>query len=339
MRTGRGTYIIAEAGVNHNGSVEIAKRLIDAAKTCGADAVKFQTFKAEKLVTRSAEKAEYQKRAGGAGDSQFEMLKRLELVEDDFRLLLHHCTQVGIEFLSSPFDEESADLLDSLGMATFKIPSGEITNHPFLEHVARKGKPVILSTGMSTLGEVEEAVGILRACGAPRLTLLHCVTEYPAPYGEINLNAMITLRTAFGLEVGYSDHTPGIEIPLAAVALGASVIEKHFTLDNAMEGPDHRASLNPEDFSCMILSIRNVENSLGDGIKKPAPCELKNIGIARKSVVAREAIKAGEIVCRHMLTVKRPGYGIQPRDIEKIVGLRAYRSVAVDEALSWQHLK
>lgn len=338
MRTGRGTYIIAEAGVNHNGSVEIAKRLIDAAKTCGADAVKFQTFKAEKLVTRSAEKAEYQKRAGGAGDSQFEMLKRLELVEDDFRLLLHHCTQVGIEFLSSPFDEESADMLDSLGMATFKIPSGEITNHPFLEHVARKGKPVILSTGMSTLGEVEEAVGILCAGGAPRLTLLHCVTEYPAPYEEINLNAMLTLRAAFGLKVGYSDHTPGIEVPVAAVALGATVIEKHFTLDNTMDGPDHRASLDPDLFGLMVQAIRNVEQAMGDGIKRPAPCELKNAGIARKSVVAAATIEKGEIISLDKLTIKRPGYGIQPKDMGKLVGLRVNRTITKDEVLKWDSL-
>lgn len=338
MRTGRGTYIIAEAGVNHNGSVEIAKRLIDAAKTCGADAVKFQTFKAEKLVTRSAEKAEYQKRAGGAGDSQFEMLKRLELVEDDFRLLLHHCTQVGIEFLSSPFDEESADMLDSLGMATFKIPSGEITNHPFLEHVARKGKPVILSTGMSTLGEVEEAVGILCAGGAPRLTLLHCVTEYPAPYEEINLNAMLTLRAAFGLKVGYSDHTPGIEVPVAAVALGATVIEKHFTLDNTMDGPDHRASLDPDLFGLMVQAIRNVEQAMGDGIKRPATCELKNAGIARKSVVAAATIEKGEIISLDKLTIKRPGYGIQPKDMGKLVGLRVNRTITKDEVLKWDSL-
>lgn len=338
MRTGRGTYIIAEAGVNHNGSVEIAKRLIDAAKMGGADAVKFQTFKAEKLVTRSAEKAEYQKRAGGAGDSQFEMLKRLELVEDDFRLLLHHCIQVGIEFLSSPFDEESADMLDSLGMATFKIPSGEITNYPFLEHVARKGKPVILSTGMSTLGEVEEAVGILCAGGAPRLTLLHCVTEYPAPYEEINLNAMLTLRAAFGLEVGYSDHTPGIEVPVAAVALGATVIEKHFTLDNTMDGPDHGASLDPDLFGLMVQAIRNVEQAMGDGIKRPAPCELKNAGIARKSVVAAATIEKGEIISLDKLTIKRPGYGIQPKDMGKLVGLRVNRTITKDEVLKWDSL-
>lgn len=332
------TYIIAEAGVNHNGSLEIAIRLVDSAKFCGADAIKFQTFKTERLVTRSAEKAEYQKRTGSEGDSQFEMLKKLELGEDDFRVLINHCNQIGIEFLSSPFDEESADLLDSLGMATFKIPSGEITNHPFLMHVARKKKPVIISTGMSTLGEVEEAVGIFNTCEPTHVTLLHCVTEYPAPYGEINLNAMHTLREAFKLDVGYSDHTSGIEIPLAAVALGATVIEKHFTLDNAMEGPDHKASLNPDDFRQMVRLIRNVEKAIGDGIKRPAPCELKNIDIARKSIVAAETIKEGEIISQHKLTIKRPGYGIQPKDMNKLVGLQANRMIEKDEVIKWHYL-
>ncbi|WP_246166946.1 N-acetylneuraminate synthase [Oryzomonas japonica] len=332
------TYIIAEAGVNHNGSLEIAKELVDAARLCGADAVKFQTFKAEKLVTRSAAKADYQKRDATGGDSQFEMLKRLELKEGDFRELFAHCHRCGIEFMSSPFDEESADLLDSLGMSTFKVPSGEITNHPLLEHIARKGKPVILSTGMSTLGEVEEALGIFHACGNPCVTLLHCVTEYPAPYGEINLNAMLTLREAFRAAVGYSDHTPGIEIPLAAVSLGARVIEKHFTLDNAMEGPDHKASLNPADFMRMVQAIRNVEQAMGDGIKRPAPCELKNIDIARKSVVAAETIAEGEIISIDKLTVKRPGYGVQPKDMEKLVGLRVNKTIAKDDVLKWHYL-
>ena len=338
MSNEKRTYIIAEAGVNHNGSLDIAKRLVDSAKLCGADAVKFQTFKTERLVTRRAEKAQYQKRTSSGGDSQFEMLKKLELSEDNFRVLFDHCNRVGIEFLSSPFDEESADLLDSLGMATFKIPSGEITNHPLLKHVARMGKPVILSTGMSTLGEVEEAVEIFNTFGTPNLTLLHCVTEYPAPYGETNLNAMITLRTAFGLDVGYSDHTPGIEIPLAAVALGAIVIEKHYTLDNAMDGPDHRASLNPVDFGRMVLAIRNVDQAMGDGIKKPAPCELQNIRIARKSIVAAETIKKGGIISLDKLSIKRPGYGIQPKDIDKVVGLRLSRTISKDEVLTWDYL-
>ena len=338
MTNEKRTFIIAEAGVNHNGSLEIAKRLVDSAKLCGADAVKFQTFRTESLVTRGAAKAQYQKLTSSGGDSQFEMLKKLELSADNFRVLFDHCNKVGIEFLSSPFDEESADLLDSLGMATFKIPSGEITNHPLLKHIAQMGKPVILSTGMSTLGEVEEAVGIFNAQGTPHLTLLHCVTEYPAPYGETNLNAMITLRTAFGVDIGYSDHTPGIEIPLVAVALGAMVIEKHFTLDNEMDGPDHRASLNAADFGRMVLAIRNVEQAMGDGIKRPAPCELQNIGIARKSIVAAETIKKGEIISLDKLAIKRPGYGIQPRDIGKLVGLRLNRTILKDEVLTWDYL-
>ncbi len=338
MSRQRGAFIIAEAGVNHNGSREIAERLIDAAKSCGADAVKFQTFKAEKLVTRNAEKADYQKRSTGEGNSQFGMLKKLALGDEAFRKLFDHCDGRGIEFLSSPFDEESADLLESLGMATFKIPSGEITNHPFLKHVARKNKPVILSTGMCTLGEVEEAVEIFRAARVPRLILLHCVTEYPAPYDQINLSAMTTLRAAFGFEVGYSDHTLGIEIPVAAVALGATVIEKHLTLDNAMEGPDHRASLNPDDFRQMVQAIRIVEQSLGDGIKRPAPCELRNMAIARKSVVAATSIAEGEVITREKLTIKRPGHGIQPKELDKLVGLRARRGIAKDEVLSWHYL-
>ena len=332
------SLIIAEAGVNHNGSLEIAKRLVDAAKACGADAVKFQTFKTERLVTRKAEKAEYQKRFTGRADSQSEMLKRLELRDNDFGVLLDHCRFCGIQFLSSPFDEASADLLDSLGMETFKIPSGEITNHPFLKHVARKKRPVILSTGMCNLGDVEEAVEIFRAFDIPRLILLHCVTEYPAPYDQVNLSAMNTLRAAFGHEVGYSDHTPGIEIPVAAVSLGATVIEKHFTLDNTMDGPDHKASLNPDEFRHMVQAIRNVEQAIGDGIKRPAACELKNIGIARKSIVAAETIEAGEVITRGKLAVKRPGTGIQPKEIEKVIGLKAKTRIVEDEVLRWDCL-
>jgi N-acetylneuraminate synthase/N,N'-diacetyllegionaminate synthase len=338
MNPGKTTFIIAEAGVNHNGSLEIAERLVDTAKSCGADAVKFQTFKAEKLVTRHAEKADYQKRATSGGDSQFEMLQRLELGDAEFGKLVDHCRHRGIEFLSSPFDEDSADLLDSLGVTTFKIPSGEITNHPLLKHIARKRKPVILSTGMCTLGEVEEAVEIFRSAGTPRLILLHCVTEYPAPYRDINLSAMTTLRAAFGFDVGYSDHTLGIEIPVAAVALGAAVIEKHFTLDTAMEGPDHGASLNPADFQLMVQAIRNVEQSLGDGIKRPAPCELKNMEIARKSIVAAAQIAKGEVITREKLAIKRPGNGIQPKELDRLVGLRASRAIGKDEVLTWKDL-
>jgi N-acetylneuraminate synthase/N,N'-diacetyllegionaminate synthase len=223
-------------------------------------------------------------------------------------------------------------------MSTFKVPSGEITNHPFLKHIALKHKPVILSTGMSTLGEVEEAVEIFRGAGTPRLILLHCVTEYPAPYDQVNLSAMNTLRAAFGVEVGYSDHTPGIEIPVAAVSMGATVVEKHFTLDNTMEGPDHRASLNPDNFRSMVQAIRNVECAIGDGIKRPAPCELKNMGVARKSIVAAEPIAQGEVITRAKLTIKRPGLGISPKELEKLVGLKTNRTIEKDEVLKWQYL-
>lgn len=333
------TFVIAEAGVNHNGSLDTALRLVAAAKTCGADAIKFQTFKAEKLVTRGAEKAAYQKRQDGVGDSQFDMLRRLELKEADFATLMAACAGVGIEFLSSPFDEESADFLHSLGMRVFKIPSGEITNIPFLEHLAAKGKPVILSTGMCTLGDVEEAVSLLRSQGVPGITLLHCVTEYPAPIDEVNLLAMNTLRMAFQTEVGYSDHTPGVQIPIAAAALGATVIEKHFTLDTSMQGPDHKASLAPVDFRSMVEAIRSVERALGDGIKRPVPCELKNMIVARKSVVAAQTIDEGEVITREKLAVKRPGSGIPPRDLGRVVGLKASRPIPRDTVLTWQLLK
>lgn len=332
------TLIIAEAGVNHNGSLDIARRLVDAAKACGADAVKFQTFNAEKLASRSAEKAAYQKRTTPRDDSQLEMLRKLQLGENEFRDLVEHCRGCGIEFLSSPFDEQSADLLDSLGMETFKIPSGEITNHPFLTHVARKRRAVILSTGMCNLGDVEEAVEIFRVFDVPRLILLHCVTEYPAPYDQINLSAMNTLRAAFGLEVGYSDHSPGIEIPVAAVSLEAMVIEKHFTLDKTMEGPDHKASVNPDEFRRMVEAIRNVEQAIGDGIKRPAACELKNMGVARKSLVAAETIEAGEVITSDKLTVKRPGTGIQPKEMEKVIGLTAKTRIEEDDVLRWDCL-
>jgi N-acetylneuraminate synthase/N,N'-diacetyllegionaminate synthase len=329
------TFVIAEVGVNHNGSRDIAERLVDAAKSCGADAVKFQTFRAEKLVTRDAAKAEYQSRTAGGEGTQFAMLEKLELGDSDFRALFDRCNGHGIEFLSSPFDEESADLLESLGVRTFKIPSGEITNFPFLEHVARKKKAVIMSTGMCTLEEVRDAVEIFRRAQTPRLTLLHCVTEYPAPCDEVNLRAMSTLRDAFGCEVGYSDHTLGIEIPVAAVALGATVIEKHFTLDTGMEGPDHKASLNPEDFRSLVRAIRNVEQSLGDGVKRPAACELKNMAVARKSIVAAQPIAKGEVITREKLAIKRPGNGIPPKELGKLLGQRASRAIAADEVLNW----
>lgn len=331
-------FIIAEAGVNHNGSLDLALRLIDAAKASGADAVKFQTFRADLLATRSAQKAPYQERTTASGESQFEMLKRLELDASAHQRLLDHSRQAGIQFLSSPFDMQSADLLAALGVPLFKVPSGEITNLPFLEHLARKGRPLILSTGMSTLGEVEEAVRVIQSAGSQQLTLLHCVTEYPAPYPEVNLRAMQTLKTAFGLPVGYSDHTPGIDIAIAAAALGAEVIEKHFTLDRSLPGPDHAASLEPGELQHMVAAIRNVEAALGTGIKAPAPCELPNLAVARKSVVAARSLPAGHQLATGDLDIKRPGNGIAPKLLPALIGRTLRSGVAKDEIINWNHL-
>jgi N-acetylneuraminate synthase/N,N'-diacetyllegionaminate synthase len=331
-------FIIAEAGVNHDGSVDVALRLVETAKACGADAVKFQSFRADRIVTRSAAKAVYQERTTAGTESHFEMLKRLELSADAHRRLIDHCREVKIEFLSSPFDEESVDLLDAMGISQFKVPSGEITNLPLLQHIARKRRPVILSTGMATLGEVEEAVHALHAAGAAQITLLHCVTEYPAPYAEINLRAMLTLKAAFGLPVGYSDHTDGVEVAIAAVALGAEVIEKHFTLDRALPGPDHAASLEPAELTQMVAAIRNVESALGNGIKVPAPCERQNILVARKSVVAAHDLPIGRRLRAEDLTIKRPGTGISPKFLQALIGRTLRTSVKEDEVINWNHL-
>jgi N,N'-diacetyllegionaminate synthase len=338
MKKRRGTYIIAEAGVNHNGSVEIAKKLVEEAKKAGANAVKFQTFKADKLASRFAAKAEYQKVTTASDESQIDMIRKLELSESDHVELIDLCGKKKIDFLSSPFDEESADLLDQLGVPAFKIPSGEITNHPFLEHIARKKKPMILSTGMSSLEEVQEAVAVIFSTGNAALTLLHCVTEYPAPVEETNLRAMITMKETFGLPVGYSDHTPGIEVAVAAVALGAQVIEKHFTVDRTMPGPDHRASLEPAELREMVRAIRNVEKAMGNGKKGPARCEVKNMTVARKSIVALKPISAQEVISREKVGIKRPGNGIQPKDLEKIIGLKAKRNIGQDEVIAWKDL-
>jgi N,N'-diacetyllegionaminate synthase len=331
-------FIIAEAGVNHNGSLELAIELIKAAKACGADAVKFQTFRAEHLATRTAQKAKYQKRTTAREESQLNMLRRLQLGERAHRSLLEICRKSKIQFLSSPFDDESADLLAKIGLPIFKIPSGEITNLPFLRHIARKKKPMILSTGMSTLGEVEEAIHAIKMEGACELSLLHCVTEYPAPYNQINLRAMETLRQAFGLPVGYSDHTPGIEVAVAAVALGAVIIEKHLTLDQSLPGPDHKASLEPQQFSRMVQSIRNVSVALGDGIKRPAPCEIPNMTVARKSVVAARDLDSGHKIAAVDLLVKRPGNGIPPKQIPLVIGRRVRKAVSQDELITWKAL-
>jgi N,N'-diacetyllegionaminate synthase len=325
-------YIIAEAGVNHNGSLDMALQLVDAAESAGADAVKFQTFRAENLATSSAHKAAYQERTTSGSESQFDMLKRLELDIEAHRRIVEHCSKVGIEFLSSPFDMESADLLEGMKIRLYKIPSGEITNFPYLRHVASKGKPLILSTGMCTLGEVEEALDVLRDSGATEISLLHCVTEYPAPFDEINLRAMHTMRTAFGIPVGYSDHTSGIEIAIAAAALGAVVIEKHFTLDRNLPGPDHAASLEPEELKQMVTAIRHVEAALGSGMKAPAKCEIPNMSVARKSVVSARTLQADD------LAIKRPGNGIQPRHADDLIGRTLGCDVEKDELLSWHHL-
>ena len=331
-------FVIAEAGVNHNGSIDLALKLVDAAKAAGADAVKFQTFRAERLATRSAHKAAYQERTTAEAESQFEMLQRLELDAEAHRHIIEHCRKRKIQFLSSPFDAQSADLLEEMDLPLYKVPSGEITNAPFLEHIAKKGRPIILSTGMSTLGEVEEAVRVLKDAGAKQLTLLHCVTEYPAPYDEVNLRAMKTLKCAFGLPVGYSDHTPGIEIAIAAVAMGAEVIEKHFTLDRSLPGPDHAASLEPEELERMVTAIRHVEAALGDGIKTPAKCELPNISVARKSVVASRSLRTGHKLERADLDIKRPGNGIVPKLLPALIGRRLRTAIQKDQVISWDHL-
>jgi GDP/UDP-N,N'-diacetylbacillosamine 2-epimerase (hydrolysing) len=314
--------IIAEAGVNHNGDIDMARRLIDAAAAAGADFVKFQTYRAEQLVTRDAAKADYQKRNDGEMDSQFEMLKRLELTPQMHYELINHCVMRGISFLSTGFDRESVDFLHGLGLPLFKIPSGEITNLPYLRHIGSLGKPIIMSTGMATLEEVGAALDVLQKAGAPRsaITVLHCTTDYPAAAADVNLHAMAAIRDAFGVAVGYSDHTQGVEVSLAAAALGASVIEKHFTLDHDLPGPDHKASLEPDQLKFMVSAIRNIESALGDGVKRPTPAELRNLPIARKSLVAARDIKSGEIFTAENLAVKRPGTGISPMRMDEILG-------------------
>jgi N-acetylneuraminate synthase len=331
-------FIIAEAGVNHNGDVNLAKKLIDAAKRAGADAVKFQTFRAENVVTADAGKANYQKETTGDGESQLEMLKKLELTGRDFKKLFDYSRKKAIVFLSSPFDKTSVDLLDELGIAAFKIPSGEITNLPLLKYIARKKKPIILSTGMSTLGEIEEALGVLRKEGAEEIILLHCVSCYPAASEDINLRAMDTLRRAFKLPVGLSDHTLGIAIPIAAVALGACVIEKHFTLDRYFPGPDHRVSLEPGELKHMVKAIRDVEKALGDGVKKPAEEEKENKGLVRRSLVAKVDIAEGTMLAEEMLDIKRPAGGIEPKYIGLVVGRRAKKDIAKDSLIMWEEV-
>lgn len=332
---GEPCFIIAEAGVNHNGDIELAKRLIDVAKDAGADAVKFQTFKAENVVTRDAPKADYQIKNTELNESQYDMIKKLELSEDEFRELYEYTREKEILFLSTPFDFESADFLDELGVPAFKVSSTDLTNLPFLEYLAEKGKPIILSTGMGTLGEIEEAINTIKNAGNEDIILLHCITSYPAKFESLNLRAIQTLKEAFKLPVGFSDHSLGIYAPIAAVALGAVVIEKHFTLDKNLPGPNHKASLNPEELKEMISAIRLIEKALGDGIKRPTPEEIEIRKVARRSIVARVNIPKGTIITEDMLTFKRPGIGLSPKCYNEIIGRRARRNIEVDELIYW----
>lgn len=329
--------IIAEAGVNHNGSIQIAKQLVDKAVEAGADMIKFQTFKAEKLVSKSAKQAEYQKKSIGskADDSQLNMLKKLELSEIDHQTLIDYCQQKGIQFFSTAFDMESIDYLHSLNLGLWKIPSGEITNYPYIRKIALYNEPVILSTGMCEIDDVSAAMNVLQSNGVQRdqITILHCNTEYPTPYEDVNLRAMQVMQDEFHVKVGYSDHTKGIEVPIAAVALGASVIEKHFTLDRNMDGPDHKASLEPDELKAMVSAIRNIERALGSGKKTVSDSERKNIAIARKSIVAACDIKAGEVLTEQKLTVKRPGNGVSPMRWEEVLGQKAKRDFNEDELI------
>lgn len=322
--------IIAEAGVNHNGDIELGKKLVKAAKDAGADYVKFQSFKTEKLVSKFAIKAKYQKQTTDSNESQFDMIKKLELSENDHKVLLDYCKTLGIGFSSSPFDTEGIGYLDSLGVDFFKVPSGELTNLPYLRELSKFNKPIILSTGMANLAEVKLALAVLKG---KDVTVLHCNTEYPTPMKDVNLRAMLTIKDACNVKIGYSDHTLGIEIPIAAVALGAEVIEKHFTLDKTMQGPDHRASLEPDELKQMVLSIRNIEAALGSGIKEPSPSEKENINIARKSIVASKVIKVGEVFSEKNITIKRPGSGISPMDWDKTLGQVAKKDFSEDELI------
>lgn len=329
------TLIIAEAGVNHNGDLGLAKRLIDVAAEAGADLVKFQTFSAHRIATRSAIKADYQMRSGDGAESQTEMLGRLELTAGMHEELIAHCAARSIGFFSTGFDIESVDLLWSLGLDRFKIPSGEITNLPYLRHIGQFGRPVILSTGMSTMDEIEAAIEVIEQAGTLRsnMTVLHCTSEYPAPMAEVNLRAMQSIHAALGVTVGYSDHTVGIEVAIAAVALGAAVIEKHFTIDRNLPGPDHKASLEPHELQAMIAAIRNIETALGDGIKRLTPGEARNKPVVRKSLVASQAIKSGEVFTLQNITAKRPGTGISPMRWDEVIGRAARRNFSSDEMI------
>lgn len=325
--------IIAEAGVNHNGSFELAKKMVDAAKDAGVDYVKFQTFNPNKLVSKYAEKAEYQKKTTGSDETQLQMLQKLTLTEDNFLSLRDYCREVGIGFISTPFDLDSIAFLETFDMDFWKVPSGEVTNLPYLEAIARTKRKVVMSTGMCDMNEIQDAVEVLEKNGTTNITLLHCNTQYPTPYEHVNLSAMYSIRDAMHKEVGYSDHTQGIEVPIAAVAMGATVIEKHFTLDKNMEGPDHKASLNPSELKQMVVAIRNIEQAIGNGLKEPSSSEMANKGVARKSIVASRSIKQGEVFTEENLTTKRPGTGISPMKWYEVIRKVAPRDFSEDEII------
>ncbi|MCO4293110.1 N-acetylneuraminate synthase [Solitalea sp. MAHUQ-68] len=341
-KTKNKVLIIAEAGVNHNGDINLAKKLIDVASDAGVDYVKFQTFKAEKLVSKSAKKAEYQERNIGDGDdSQFNMLKSLELDEATHHELIDYCNQKGIRFLSTAFDLESVDLLNKLGIDLYKVPSGEITNYPYLKKIGSMGNPVIVSTGMADMKEIADALNALKEAGTSQeqITVLHCNTEYPTPMPDVNLLAMKSIQQEFGIKVGYSDHTLGIEVPIAAVALGAICIEKHFTLDRNMEGPDHKASLEPNELKSMVTAIRNIEAALGNGVKHASVSEMKNKDVARKSIHLAKDLSIGHILAEVDLIMKRPGNGISPMELPNIIGLKIKRNLEEDSMLNWEDLE
>lgn len=331
--------IIAEAGVNHNGSMELAKEMVRKAKEAGVDYVKFQTFVPKKLVSRYADKAEYQKETTGNDQSQLQMLEKLALTFEDFHELKDYCGSLGIGFISTPFDLDSIDFLETLDMDFWKVPSGEITNLPYLEKIGKTGRDVVMSTGMCEMQEIRDALKVLTESGAGKITVLHCNTEYPTPFADVNLKAMLHIEQETHMPVGYSDHTVGIEIPVAAVALGATVIEKHFTLDKTMEGPDHRASLDPVELKQMVDAIRHVEAGLGDEIKRRTDSEAKNVSVARKSIVARTYISKGEKFTQENITVKRPGSGINPMQWYDVIGKTADRDYQEDEIISGDVLK
>ncbi len=328
-------FIIAEAGVNHNGSVELAKKLIDVAVKSGVDAVKFQTFKAENLVSKNAQKAAYQKETTDKEESQLDMIKKLELGINTHKELMAYCEEKGIMFLSTPFDHDSIEMLNELGLEIFKVPSGEITNLPYLRHIGSLDKEVILSTGMADIGEIEDALDILVEAGTIKgnITVLHANTMYPTPMEDVNLKAMVTIGNTFDIAYGYSDHTLGIEVDVAAVAMGATIIEKHFTLDKTMEGPDHKASLEPDELVAMVKAIRNIELALGSTIKKPSNSEKPNMAIARKSIVAKRAIKTGQLLSVDNLAIKRPGNGISPMRWDEIIGTVALKDYEIEELI------